>query len=320
MRPILIFSFLAGLVIRATAFGAPPDRPAEKRTLTVDGRERHYRFYVPSEAKTPAPLVLVLHGGGSNADQMERYTRFDEPAERDGFIVVYPESIDGNWNDGRGASAIRAQRDHIDDVKFLRAVVDDAAREHAIDRSRVFATGISNGAMMSHRLAAEAADLVAGIAPVVGGLPKPLADKFAPRFPVSMLIIQGDADPIVPFAGGEVVVGRGKRGAILSTNEAFALYGKRNGNPGAPSESTLDTDANDETSVTIRRYALGPSGAKTELYVVRDGGHAWPGRPAYLPHTVIGRASQDFSATDIIWEFFKACPPRREATSSQPAQ
>ena len=314
MRPATVLGLAAGWMIRLPVFGAAPERPAETKSITVDGRKREYRLFVPDSVARPAPLVLVLHGGGSNAQQMERYTRFDEPSQRQGCIVVYPQSVGSNWNDGRGVKAIAAQRENVDDVGYLRVVVDDVAAAHAIDRSRVFATGISNGGMMSHRLAAEASDLVAAIAPVVGGMPQTLAGAFHPRFPVSILIIQGDSDPIVPYAGGEITVGLRKRGQILPTTETFALYAKHNGNQGEPVESTLDADPSDGTSILIRRYADNPNGTKTELYVVNGGGHTWPGRPPYLPKSVIGRASQDFSATETIWRFFESCPRRSPAS------
>ncbi|MGD9721410.1 MAG: PHB depolymerase family esterase [Pirellulales bacterium] len=310
MRPILIASFLAGLVLRLPAFGAAPRRPAAERSINVDGRERTYRIFLPQRVSNPAPVVLCLHGGSGNAAQMERYSQFDDVAERQGFIVVYPESVGGNWNDGRGEPAIRAQRENIDDVKYLRAVVDDVAGQHAIDHTRVFATGISNGGMMSHLLAADASDLVAAIAPVVGGMPAAWADQFAPGRPVSILIIQGEADPIVPFNGGEVTVGRAKRGKLISTPDALRKYARLNGNAEPPQTTTLDAKAADSTAVEITRYPPGTGGAKTELYVVKGGGHAWPGRPQYLPESTIGKASQAFAASAVIWDFFKSCPAR----------
>ncbi len=196
-------------------------------------------------------------------------------------------------------------------MKYLRAVVDDVAREHKIDRGRVFATGISNGGFISHRLAAEASDLVAAIAPVVGGMAPEIAKSFNPKFPVSALIIQGDEDPLIPIAGGDVASRFGKRGQTISAAEIVAKYVARNGNAGQPAMETLDADPEDGTTVEIARYPDGAGGAKTEFYLVKGGGHCWPGRPRYLPEAQIGKASQDFSATDVIWEFFKSCPARK---------
>ena len=264
------------------------------------------------------PMVLALHGGGSNARQMERYTRFNDLAAKEGFLVVYPEAVDGNWNDGRGIAGVRAQQENIDDVKFVRTILDCMSKEHKIDRSRVFCTGISNGAFMSHRLATEASDVITAIAPVVGGMAPAMAKKFHPDQPVSILIIQGDADPLVPIRGGMVGFPRGrKRGQVIPTEETISLYLRRNGNQGDPTVTTLDRDEKDGTSVEIRRYPDGPGGVRTQVYIVRNGGHTWAGRPLYLPEMLIGKATQEFSATEVIWEFFKSCPPRLAPPASK---
>jgi polyhydroxybutyrate depolymerase len=142
------------------------------------------------------PVLIALHGGGGKAQQMERNTKFDDLAEKEGFIVIYPESFGGYWNDGRGVEFMRAQKENINDVKFIKSLVENTAKEHKIDAGRVFATGISNGGFMSHRLANEASDVIAGIAPAVGGLAPAIAEKFKPEFPASILIVQGDADPL----------------------------------------------------------------------------------------------------------------------------
>ena len=209
-----------------------------------------------------------------------------------------------------------AQEDNVDDVKFLRAVVEDVASRYKVDRSRVFAAGISNGGFMSHRLAAEASDLVAGVAPVVGGMPLPLGEKFAPKYPVSILIVQGDADPIVPIGGGGIGLAGGmRRGEIMPTTDTLGLYLKRNGNSGEPTRTTIDKDPDDKISVEIAKYPDGPGGVKTQYYLVRGGGHNWPG-PTPLPRNVTRtKISRDFSATDVIWEFFASCPGRSTAAN-----
>jgi len=285
---------------------------AVEHTVTVDGITRKYVVFAPKGSDKPLQVVLAFHGGGSNARQMERYTRFNDLAAKAGFLVVYPEAVEGNWNDGRGIEGVRAQQDNTDDVKFVRLIVDRISKEHRIDRSRVFCTGISNGAIMAHRLATEASDLIAAIAPVVGGMAPAMAKKFQPDHPVSILIIQGDADPLVPIRGGMVGFPRGrKRGQVVPTEETISLYLRRNENQGKPNVTILDRDEKDGTSVEIRKYPDGPGGVKTEVYIVRNGGHTWAGRPLYLPEMLIGKASQEFSATEVIWEFFKSCPPRQ---------
>ena len=306
------------LLVNIASVAAAQNGVAVEHSVTVDGISRKYLVFAPKGFDKPLPVVLAFHGGGSNARQMERYTRFNDLAAKEGFLVVYPEAVDGNWNDGRGIAGVRAHQENIDDVKFVRLIVDRISKEHKIDRSRVFSTGISNGAFMSHRLATEASDLIAAIAPVVGGMAPAMAKKFHPAHPVSILIIQGDADPLVPIRGGTVGFFRGsRRGHVIPTEETISLYVRRNGNQGEPTITTLDRDKKDGTSVEIRKYPDGPGGVKTQVYIVRNGGHTWAGRPLYLPEMLIGKASKEFSATEVIWEFFKSCPPRLAAPASK---
>lgn len=318
-RAIGLSLFALGLVFLDGVSGkrtlaADSSGGATEKNITVDGLERKYFVFVPGAGRKPLPVVLVFHGGGANPRQMEKYTRFNEVAEKEGFAVIYPEAVAGNWNDGRGVEFVRSQKENIDDVKFVRALLDDVAAQHRIDRSRVFATGISNGAFISHRLAAEASDAIAAVAPVVGGMAPAVAENFNPEHPVSILVIQGQADPMVPLDGGDVgFYGGRKRGKVLPTKASVAKYVERNGIQGNPSATMLDADPKDGTSVEITRYPDGPYGAKVHYYLVNNGGHAWPGRPLYLSESVIGKASQEFSASEVIWDFFKSCPPRSEA-------
>ena len=315
---VCLATFAVTLIASIASVASAQSGGAVEQSVTVDGISRKYLVFAPKGFEKPLPVVLAFHGGGSKARQMERYTRFNDLAAKEGLLVVYPEAVEGNWNDGRGIEGVRAQQENIDDVKFVRTILDRMSKEHKIDRSRVFCTGISNGAFMSHRLAAEASDLITAIAPVVGGMAPSMAKKFQPDYPVSILIIQGDADPLVPIRGGMVGFSRGrKRGHVIPTEETISLYVRRNGNQVEPTVTTSDRDEKDGTSVEIRRYPDGPGGVKTRVYIVRNGGHTWAGRPLYLPEMLIGKASQEFSATEVIWEFFKSCSPRLAPAASK---
>lgn len=154
-------------------------------------------------------------------------------------------------------------------------------------------TGVSNGAFMSNRLAAEASDMIAAIAPVIGEMAPSIADEFGPQHPVSVLIIQGDADPLVPIEGGGVGFGRTKRGQTVPTKDTLGRYLKLNGNKGKPTVTKIDGDPADGTTVELTKYPDGPTGFTTYYCLVKNGGHAWPGRPQYMPEALIGKASQD---------------------------
>lgn len=186
---------------RAIALPAQSAASAEvARTLQVGGESRGYLLYVPSTWRRgrPAPLVLVFHGGGGQARGIAPHTGFSRLAEREGFIVAYPEGLNRRWNDGRAYAATH------DDVGFVRALLDTLGRELGIDPGRVYATGISNGAMFSYRLACDLPGVLAAVAPVAGAMPADLAPGCAHTEPVSVLAFQGTADPLMPYAGGGV--------------------------------------------------------------------------------------------------------------------
>ena len=286
-----------------------------EKSIVVDDRTRTFIVFSPKQqTKAPRPLVFVLHGGGSGtARQLERFTKFNDVAEREGFISCYPEGYDGNWNDGRGVDFIKAHSENVDDVKFLRSVVDQISQDHQVDRSRVFATGISNGGFMSHRLAAEASDVFAAVAPVVGGMAIPIGENFKPEYPVSLFVIQGEDDPLIPYAGGEVGYRLGrKRGRFLPTTTAIGKYLERNNVQDQPTTKRLpDTDPDDGTTTEVKIWPDGNDGSKVQLYSITNGGHTWPGRPLYAPERLIGKVSNDFDACEEIWKFFRSCPPRK---------
>jgi polyhydroxybutyrate depolymerase len=253
------------------------------------------------------PLVLIFHGGGATARAMERLTGFSELADREGFIAVYPQGIGRSWNDGRDTTVSKAHRDQIDDVHFIEALIDTVAAEHRIDAKRVFATGISNGAIFSHYLAANLSTRIAAIAPVVGGIAVPFDRRFKPEQPVSVLIFQGTLDPLVPFAGGDVA-GR-RRGKIISTAATVQKWVVQDGCTAAPRTETLaDTDRTDDCRVERASWSSCRDRTGVTLYTLHGAGHTWPGGAQYLPARWIGKVCRDIDATDVIWEFFRRHP------------
>ena len=302
----LPLALLAGLVAASTAAAA--ERPLASRTLAIDGVTRSYYLHVPPALPAaPAPLVLVFHGGGGNGPGTERLTRFTPLADREGFLVAFPEGLGRNWNDGREFTSSRAHRDHVDDVAFVGALIDAIGRAHAVDPRRVYATGISNGAIFSHYLAAHLSARIAAIAPVVGGIADPPEAWLRPEQPVSVLMLQGTRDPLVPYHGGAVAFGRGR---IIDTEEAARRWAALDG-AHDPVREPLPADAGIEHCGGLRTVYPGGRG-DSEVVLVRldGGGHTWPGGAQYLPQMRVGRVCHDFDATAVIWNFFKAHPRR----------
>ncbi|MGB8853546.1 MAG: PHB depolymerase family esterase [Pirellulales bacterium] len=276
------------------------------RSCEVDGGERSYLVHVPPQYDSAAamPVVLGFHGGGANAENMVVFSGLNEKADQAGFIVVYPEGsgrlqrmLTFNAGNCCGHAAARS----IDDVAFTRLVLDDLERIATIDRRRVFATGMSNGAMMCYRLASELSDRIAAIAPVAG----PMGTKDCrPGRAVSVMHFHGDADEFAPFKGGR---GRGPSGTdFYSVQHSIDAWVAANGCKPMPRTTPCPDRADDGTTVKKIRYDSGRDGAEVVLVVIEGGGHTWPGREPRL--RALGTSTQDISANDMMWEFFQQHP------------
>lgn len=284
---------------------AEPLGPGDhRRAIEIDGVERSYLVHVPPahDANRPAPVVLVLHGAGTNARMTVDFTGMNDKADQAGFVAVYPNGTGlagvmltwnaGGWLDRKGKP---------DDVAFIARVLDDLAAVVRVDLKRVYAAGMSNGGMMCYRLAAELSDRIAAIAPVAGTL---ALEDYQPKRPVPVIHFHGTADRLVPFGpprgGARAVPG------LKSVEETIALCAKANGCPEQPAEDALPDRADDGTTVRRRVYGPGKDGSEVVLIVVEGGGHTWPGRQP--PIGLIGKSTEDISANDLIWAFFEKHP------------
>jgi polyhydroxybutyrate depolymerase len=265
-------------------------------SIVVGCVNRRYLLHAPASHGSPLPLVVALHGGSQTAADMERMTGLSTAADREQFIAVYPEGIDKSWADGRGTTS-----------------------SHAIDRARVFAAGASNGGTMAHRLGCELSDLIVAIGPVIAAMPSKLAPTCKPAVPVAVMGIQGTADPLMPFEGGDEGAGSarhlGAGGRIESARTTQELWRSIDGCNAAPSVSALPPHASDGTSVTRRAYSGCRGGADVVWYEIEGGGHRWPPQRARGPveslaDRAFGVSSQNLDATASLWEFFRAHPRR----------
>jgi polyhydroxybutyrate depolymerase len=304
MRKGVIFLTAAAIVLisgglfRATSQRrgrAPSDDTQEH--LNVGGVDRTYFLHIPESLANgrPAPLVLVFHGGGGHASTMPNFTHFDALADREGFLVAYPESLNKSWNDTRGLSP-------ADDVGFIRALIAELQRVHHVDPKRVYATGISNGGFFSNRLACDLTDKLAAIAAVAATMPESLVPVCKPSAPISVMFMHGSKDPLVHINGDPVLR---DRGVAVSLAQAEEFWRKWDGTSSSPAVENLPDRAHDGTSVRREAYAGGKQGTEVVVYTIEGGGHTWPGGPQYLPAFLVGKASHNLDATPAIWEFFK---------------
>jgi polyhydroxybutyrate depolymerase len=270
---------------------------AGMREIEHDGKTR--RFYVEYPAgPRNAPAIVVLHGGAGTPSKMRQITEFT--LHKRGWLEIYPEGIGRRWNDGRTGADGQVLR-KTDDLGFLRAMLNQLASEGALDPARVFFTGVSNGGAMTLRVICQAPELVAGAAVVIMNQPVGMDCPDGP--PVPLMFIHGADDPLVPFAGGPITVGKADRGRVLPAGETLARYAFRN-HCGAWEEiSITDHFPNDRTLVRLHTYR----GCAQPLrqFIIDGGGHTWPGNKNHRwVEKLLGRTSLDISATFEIEAFF----------------
>lgn len=277
-------------------------RPGEIRTIGVGGLNRSYVVHAPNghDLTRPMPVVLALHGATMNGPMMAWFSGLNSKADEAGFIAVYPNGTGSRssftWNGGNCCGS--AVQNNVDDVAFIGAVLDDLMRIYSIDPGRTYATGMSNGAIMSYRLASELSDRIAAIAPVSGSLGTEICEL---KRPVSVLHFHGTRDEFIPFSGG-----RGDK-SISGTNfrpveDSIRAWVAANGCAETPKIDVL-SEGSDGLRVTRRTYEAGLEGAEVALVVVEGGGHTWPGRKS--PGPVLGKSTLNVSANDLMWDFFQ---------------
>jgi polyhydroxybutyrate depolymerase len=277
------------------------------RHLTLDHRERSYVVHVPAVTTPPEawPVVLAFHGGGTNAETMIRFSGLSAKADEAGFVAVYPNGS------GRSSQALtfnagnccgHALRRDVDDVKFTDRLLDDLAKVLPLDERRIFATGMSNGAMLCYLLASQMADRIAAIAPVAGPMG---TSSCAPSRPVPIIHFHGTADEFAPYEGGR---GRRSRTGVKfhSVDDTVTAWVKANGANPRPTVTQLPLKYVDGTRVTRTQYGAGHGSAEVVLYTIHEGGHTWPGRET--PLKFLGKTTLNISANDLMWIFFQRHP------------
>jgi polyhydroxybutyrate depolymerase len=289
----------------------PADRATEGRIRTADGRIRHYRLYVPASlaAGEQAPLLIALHGGLGSSAQFEAQSGFDGLAESNGFIVAYPDGIgaraDGSgpqtWNGGYCCG--EAARQAVDDVGFVRQLIDVLVAELPVDPARIYAAGHSNGAIMAYRLACELADRIAAVGVQAGSLG---VDVCTPSRPVSVVHLHGTADTNHPIEGG---LGTGVAGvAFRPARAAVETMADVDGCGATPTQGTDPSNPD----LTVTTWSGCRAGTEVRYAVVDGATHAWMGHPAVsaAADAYVGEPYPALDASRAIWAFLASHPRR----------
>jgi polyhydroxybutyrate depolymerase len=310
---------LAALVLRATT-PAPPEPPRRTGRLSHgemvwEGRTRTWLTYRPERVRSPAALVLALPGSGQSGEALRRATNFgfEALADREGFLLVYAEAwregsaLGHEWNDCRRHTAQPAHGENVDDVGFVLEVVEATAREHPVDRARVYAAGVSDGGQLAFRVAAEHPDRLAAIAAVVAQQPTPENSSCPePRGPISVLVMNGTEDPVIPYQGGEASFhGWFSAGDVQSAEETISYWRRVNAVDAAGTREELPDRSPGDGSTVVRERWGSPSGHEVVLYSIVGGGHTIPGGYRGAPDFLLGATNQDIDAAEEIWDFFR---------------
>jgi polyhydroxybutyrate depolymerase len=352
-RVSLAITVLAGLLgwLASSALGQAPE---EK--IKVGEVERSFVVHLPKgyDSTQKYPVVVVLHSTNQDADDIERLTRFDELADRDSVIAVYPNALHGRWNlgveeepelpargmgrrggygrggwpgggggwpgggggypgggyPGGGGSGTGGQHQQraqpADDLAFFNQMLDQLRSEYAVDGTRIYATGLSDGGFMDVRLGCAMADRFAAIAPVGAEMPKKLS--CLPSRPMPVFMINGTSDPVVKYSGGHYkeneAESRGEGLAVLSAEDSAKYWAKLDNCGSKPEHTKIPAKTKDGMSTEVSTFEGCHEKAEVVLYSVKGGGNTWPGGEQYMVEKAVGKTSSDFTANEVIWNFF----------------
>jgi polyhydroxybutyrate depolymerase len=276
-----------------------PRCTTSEHTLLHQGLSRKYTLYVPSAYKTkkPIPLVLVLHGQTGRGLQVMRLGSWGKKAEEEGFIVAAPDATGdpSAWNSGYN----NGRNYPVDDLAFMRELLDHLEGRFNIDKKRIYACGMSSGAMMSHKVGAELSERIAAIGPVAGSIGAKLKDRGGqvvqippPKSPVSVIAIHGKADKSVPYEGSQNRVMN-----FLPVSDSIAFWVKHDG-----CDRMSRKKVSAEGNLIEEVYSSGKDGTEVVLYTIENAAHIWP--------RTNGQDPQPIDATDVIWDFFVKHPKK----------
>ena len=290
--------------------------------LTVNNQKRTYDLHLPKnyDLQKPTPVVLNFHGGGGSALGHAKLSRFNEASDKFGFIAVYPVGTrpDGKlnnkyqryWNPGDGPTgqintALKVLK--ADDLKFTNMILDDLERRFNVDKTRIFATGLSNGATLVHRLGCDLSDRIAAIAPIAAPMWHD-PQSCHPQNPISVIYFHGTADVCAPYDGGpsQCEKGYANKGRVFpAATDTFNTWKEKNNCIGEPVVTYQKGE------VTCETYKECREGAEVTFCSIEGGGHTWPGGTPYtIPGLDIGKVTQDIDANQAMWDFFQRHPRR----------
>ena len=280
-------------------------------TLRHGGRQRSYIVHVPAGAPGELPVLLAFHGGGGNAKGFQAYAELDAVADREHFLVVYPNGtgLFANrlltWNAGDNCCGY-ALRNKVNDLGFVATLLGDLENRTQVDRRRVYATGHSNGGIFAHRLGAERSGIIAAIAPVAGALD---LKSFAPTRPMPVLHIHSVDDPRALYNGGLGPPFPGTNSRVMHQPVKTSLdrWIAANGctaEPDSAHATWTPTGAPRRERAILVAWSRCRDGVEVQHFRLEGSGHGWPGKtPTPVGEGLIGPQATLISAAEEVWKF-----------------
>ena len=303
VKKILTFLLAISLVTACSSIKADEINTSKQKISIGDnygqinnqGKLRTYYLYTPKSyhPNQPMPLVLVFHGDAGTGHSISDVTRFNNLADKKGFIVVYPDGMNQKWS-LRGNS-----QGKVDDVLFVSALIDHLKQEINIDSHKVYATGFSRGGILTEALACKLSDKIAAFASVAGSLPVRLKPNCQPQTPVSMMIINGTNDHDVHYEGDDHT----QRGALVSISDMVSFW--RSHDQCISSSVSPLLPGTKSSKVKAAQYSSCSGNSEVLQLAVVNGGHFWPGGVSTDTSLNKFNAQLGLNASQTIWDFFQ---------------
>lgn len=272
--------------------------------LQHQGVERIAVLHQAAGTATPAPLVIALHGRGQTTRQLRDDLKLDAVADREGLVVLYPDAVDLTWSYGRPINQPMPMvgSDPVDDIGFIRRLLDDLVSGRIADTRRVYVVGSSRGGLMTFTLACTLDDRIAAAAALITGMTDHQRDECRPSRPVPMLALAGTNDRTQAYDGWLLAAGR-----LLSVPETMEFWRALHGCTQQDGRSLPHRDKNDRTRILLVEWSGCKSAARLRLYRVEGGGHLLPSLAPVepTPPSKSGLRNNDIDTADEVWAYFK---------------
>jgi polyhydroxybutyrate depolymerase len=281
--------------------------------LRHQGLIRPFHYYVPQNKNIKQrSLLFVNHGGSGDSTGLIQHSGegLMALADKNNTVLVWPNAVDHHWNEGSGREMWTAIRDKVDDIGYFNGMIDYFVKRYDVQEKAIFACGISNGGMMCHRLALQLSNRISGIVSVSSAIFPALALQKKEKRRIPVLLLQGTEDPLLPYEGGEAKALGKFLGKVISSDQAVEYWCQISGEKVAKSvRQAKNIDQQDNCKTTVESWTTPTGKLIVRRYKIDGGGHTWPGEKRegkrYLINQIVGRTCQDFSASEVIFDFMK---------------